>query len=228
MLYVITRTSQRPNFFKLNCQSLDQQQGVNLVHVVTCDDKASRVYINQEMDKAQTPTHIVEVERQTRTDNGHFPYNLYCNQAQAYIQALQASTPNGWIMYLDDDDSFTTPDAAATILKHCVNPNDLIIWKVQFPGHIAPPKRYFGRSVRPSGFSAIGFAYHSSLINKAQWDDRRGGDGRLIFKLSKVVKELGGKVVWIDEILTAINYDNGYGGLGRRIDCSAASFRHTN
>lgn len=175
----------------------------NIVHIVSYDTDGTRDYL-KDYDNLQ----LVPVTRRERLRHAHFPYNLYCNQMHKEI------TKEGWVMYLDDDDLFTSADAVSKISKYFGNPDNLIVWKVQFPYGTEPSNRYFKRSVKQSGFPAICFCFHTKWLQYAVWDDMKGSDSRVAHALSKAIP----KVVWIDDVLTKINYTEGSGGYGRRED----------
>lgn len=201
--YVLTRTSERPLFFSQNHTSVMSQTYPNVVHVVSYDTEDTGKYLEQYPDLK-----IVPVIRQERLKNAHFPYNLYCNQMHKTI------TADGWVLYLDDDDLFTRTDALSVISQYFNSSDNLIVWKVQFPYGIEPSNRYFKRSVKQSGFPAICFCFHTKWLRYAIWDDMKGSDSRVARALSKVIP----KVIWVDDVLTKINYTEGSGGYGRRVD----------
>lgn len=106
-IYIISRTSNRPNFFQQTYNSIKSQTYSNIVHIVTYDTPETLLYLNNYVDLVK-----VAVKRQPRHENAHFPYNLYCNQAQQVIAKMHP----GWIMYLDDDDLFTSNTAVEVIM----------------------------------------------------------------------------------------------------------------
>jgi len=106
-LYIITRCSNRPNFFSQTYKSIKSQTYPNITHIVTYDTPETLSYLNKYTDLFK-----VSVERKPRLEVAHFPYNLYCN----YAQEMVAKMPSGWIMYLDDDDIFTSNTAVEVIM----------------------------------------------------------------------------------------------------------------
>lgn len=202
-MYILTRTSERPKFFDQTYRSIKSQTYGDITHVVSYDTDNTREYLKG-YDCIKVP-----VERETRLKFSHFPYNLYLNKMHSVVS-------DGWIMYLDDDDVFTRNDAVEIISKHFKDPDAMIVWKVQFPDGTKPHKHVFGRRVASSGFPAISFAFHSKWLKYANWDDRKGSDSRVAHTLFRAIK----RVKWIDEVLTKINYESGYGGSGMQHDVS--------
>lgn len=206
-VFVLTRTSGRPKFFALNHSSVMEQSNnsVRVIHIVSFDDTDTKEYLEQYSD-----IQIVPVERIPRKSTGHFPYNLYFNKM--YQQIHQS----GWIIHLDDDDIFSSSDAISQMMPY-FQPDHLIVWRVKFPDAIRPTNRYFGRSVCSRGFPAICFAFHTKwLASVPLWEDKKGGDSHFVYKLSKLIP----KTIWIDKILTEVNYTEHESGcgLGMRFD----------
>lgn len=202
-VFILTRTSNRPIFFKQNHQSVTNQTYTPIKHVVSYDTAETFRYLQEYDDIEKVP-----VVREQRMNLSHFPYNLYCNEMHKFI-----STDTGWVIYLDDDDLFTNNNAVSEISKYFNNPDNLIIWKTQFPSGVKPG-RFFGKAVRSTGFPAICFAYHTKWLKHAIWDNKKGSDSRVLYKLSKIIPNK----VWIDNVLTKINYNSGFGGMGYQID----------
>lgn len=206
-LYVITRSSERPKYFAENVASIREQNlpdGLEIVHLVSYDSPSTYEYLKDYSDLV-----LKSVQREERRKPGHFPYNLYCNQLHELIDKP------GWVMYLDDDDIYESDLSVQKIAANFDSTDNLIIWKVMFPEGIKPAESRFKRKVvYPKGFPAICFCYHTKWLKHAVWDERKGADGRLIFKLSQIIPNK----VWIPEVLTRINYETGYGGLGQRQD----------
>ena len=213
-LYILTRCCERPHFYLENRLSIAKQNSVKdliVTQLVSCERQSpiTHKYLSQYLSEREPfLTKLVEVERQERKNHGHFPYNLYCNQMHQQVD------DDSWVMYLDDDDIFMTPDALDTMQKYFNNPDQMLIWKCQFPDGTKPSNTYFKRGVRAIGYPAICFCFHSKWLEYANWDDRKGSDSRVIYNLSRKIP----KIIWINRVLTSINYAQKMGGFGQRED----------
>jgi len=162
MLSVITRTSNRPNYFK-NCRESVLKQTIPVEHITISDSDESYM------------ADLQLVLRVTKRD-GEYPYNLYFNEAKDYIIS-------DYVMFLDDDDMFTKPDSAEIILNN-LDEDTLLLWKVRF-GMRTIPETVPG-VIEFGKISGIGFAYHKK--HWVDWQNKRGGDYLVIKELSEKLK----------------------------------------
>jgi hypothetical protein len=203
---ILTRTSGRPQFFRENCKSINDQSYQKIRHIVSVDDQESEDYVKDLKDTTFPQIEYHRLEKQICKGNGHFPFNLYMNELQSHVT-------EGWIMFLDDDDIFIDSDAVSNIMANIKSEDDLLLWRVRFPNNRIIPK-HLGRKPRMGDVSCIGFMFHSKWIPEAVWGDRKGGDYRIIKKLFDILQP-----VWIDQVLTAVNYENNRPfGSGQRHD----------
>lgn len=187
MFTVITRTSGRPNFFA-RCRRSVLEQGPDVFHLVGCDDPADTY---PEGDKV--------VALDAYPGRGH---NLYFNTLSYYVPK---SHP--WVLFLDDDDHFTTPDALRTIREHITGDQDLLLWQVQFPdGRLVPDQ--VGRQPEAGNISGLGFCYH--IQHWINWPGMALGDFFVISQLHRTLKP-----VWLPQVLTGLQAEP---GMGRRND----------
>ena len=92
-IWVLTRTSGRPVFFKKCRESLKNQTYQNWQHVVSVDDDESYKYAEKDDDRKE----VVRVKKINKTAEMNCPYNLYFND-------LIEKVPEGsWMIFLDDD-----------------------------------------------------------------------------------------------------------------------------
>jgi hypothetical protein len=201
LINILTRTSGRPNFFYYNWLSVQKQTHRPIRHLISADDDETVKYL-----APYTGIEVTRVNKLKRDGNDSFPYNLYLNE-------LQGKVTEGWIMFLDDDDWFLSEDSLSQIVKHLKDPNEIVLWQVQFPNRLVPPT--IPKSCpRVGHVSCIGFAFHSSQKGLAVWGDRKGGDYRIISTLYKSLRPR-----WIEQVLTGVNYRfNRTSGSGERID----------
>jgi len=210
LINVLTRTSNRPIYFRDCVDSVRSQTHRDLRHVVGADDDASLAYAQVHVPDA------LRLQPATPTDRrpNAAPYNLYLN-------TLMDRVEDGWIMFLDDDDTFVDAQSLAVIAEHATDEDRVLLWRVQFPGRLVPAHS-FGRIPLLGDVTGAGFMFHSKHRAVAQWDAVKGADHRVIERLFLLLKP-----VWIDRILTRANYapstPDFRGGLGQRVDKPSAA-----
>ena len=198
LVNILTRTSGRPNYFAENTSSVKEQTYPHVRHIVCADDDESYEYAKG------SASSIIRVERKPKREKygfRHAPYNLYCND-------LMDEVSEGWVMFLDDDDIFIDKHSLAKIMKHAKDEDDLLIWKIQFPGVIIPGPA-FGKAVFPTQIDANCYMFHSKHIWAAQWDEVKESDYRVANKLSSILN-----IKWINKVLTKVNQTKAIHGLG--------------
>lgn len=201
---ILTRTSNRPKYFKNCVNSVNNQTYPNKRHIISVDDDESAEYV-----KTYTDDYVrVNENNIKQINNGNSaPYNLYLNRLNKEIK-------DGWVMYLDDDDKFIDDKSLSRIMSHIRHDDQLLLWKVKFPMTVIPEKPYFGKEPKITHISMIGFMYHSKYIDHVKFDGYKCADYRYISELYKIIDEK----VWIDDIHTAIQRTTNMGGFGNRDD----------
>ena len=200
---IIVRTSGRPNAFKTCLKSIHVQTYKNINIVVTTDDEKTKDYTRQFNVRHLDMSHIVTDN--TRVDNKNygipFKQNLYLKEALNRID-------KGYIIYLDDDDMFTSKYSLETIMQN-VEENKLLVWKVNLNNTVIP-NGSFGKEIKLYDITGIGFAHHVKHRELTDWSEWKRADYRTAKKLSDNLP-----VKWLDAILTKIQ---GSPGMGRKID----------
>ena len=200
MINILTRTYNRPNYFKICHESIRIQDEDN-VHIVAYDDEKTLSYLREYPDII-----LVSVPKQIKTAVNTFPYNLYFNEMILYVI-------DGYIIYLDDDDSLC-PNALQTIKEH-LDINTLIIWRVQFPNGLYPRDNVFkAKRITSSGFPSNCFCFHHSWTQKVDWTGQKGGDSIFLNRISKIIPNK----IWIDKVLAQINQESCISGMGKGND----------
>jgi len=185
---ILTRTHREDSFSKC-LKSIEEQDYTNYRHLLCIDDDSSLSYIHER-------DHI-QVSRSPKKKFKHFPYNLYFNQ-------MYESIKDGWIIFLDDDDCFYSPESLKTLassIKAVNNVDALFLWKVWAPHRTdtIPNEGHFSKKPKHGQITGQGFCFHKNHIDKAQWDDKRGSDFRVITKLYENLSH----IEWIDKRLTS-------------------------
>ena len=129
-----------------------------------------------------------------------FPPNEYFNMMMEY-------TKPGYIIYLDDDDKFSSPDSLSKIISRISNERQMLLWRVQFPGYLIPDNQHFGQTPVCCQIASSGFTLHSSYIKHAQWDGYNYSDFRTALSLFLHIPQKG----FINEVITALQSITGSG-----------------
>lgn len=208
LINILTRTSNRPNYFKECFNSVKTQTYKNINHIISVDNDETEKYVKQ-----YTTNYIrvnIPINNNPTVVNGrrYAPYNLYLND-------LRKQVKEGWIMYLDDDDSFINNTSLEKIVSNIKNEDQLMIWRVLFPNRVIPDQIYFDRKqIVLNHFSMIGFMYNIKYDKNINFDSYSGGDYFFVNKLEKIIPEQ----VWIDSIYTQIQRRTSMGGFGKKDD----------
>lgn len=202
LINILTRTSGRPNYFKRCRESVVNQTYSNIRHIVSVDDNNSVDYIKEceyiKVDKFKGTIPPLKKRRPA-------PYNLYFNDLHKVVN-------NGWILYLDDDDIFSSNNSVFKIAHSIKSDDDLILWRVNFKRKIVPEDAYFGKKPQINHFASNSFVYNCKF--KHNWGFYSGGD----FDYISILWEKIPNKIWLNEILTSIQREDSFGGKGSRDD----------
>jgi hypothetical protein len=207
---VLVRTSNRPRFFEKCYKSIRSQYYRNINLIVSCDDKETRQYVSSyAIDtivgfKRSEETEAVKKVFVPENPSKPFPANEYFNE-------MMDKTNEGFIIYLDDDDIFTCPEAVSTIVEQIDHEDQMIFWRVQFPGYLVPDDKYFGKPPVCCQIDTASFAFHTRYKRFALWDAFSLGDFRTALSLFLRIPEK----IYINKALTALQSKP---GLGKRKD----------
>ena len=195
VINIITRTHNRPNFFK-NCVGFIKQQTYKSIHhIVTYQTNEDYKYVvkhNPEATTVKVPTVKKDFSKSTIIyDNvkaDHAPYNTHFNIAHKYVK-------EGWVLYIDDDDMLSYSNSieylAQNIKLHNTN-NILHLWFVNFIDYTVPnpnmaEKYKQGHPFKKGNCSGIGLCFHSDYLKYATWHEWALGDWDIYQKLDKVI-----------------------------------------
>ena len=189
MINILVRTSNRPKCFADCIASIESQTYQDYRLIVGSD---TREYYPM-------PYHPIRYQREL--SNGqfiqlreskarHFPFNLYLNELMRHCK-------DGYVLFLDDDDEFTSTDSLGIIAKELQNPVDAAFWRVRICENIFPSDKNFGQRPVVKDISGIGLAFHTDYIPMLQFDPYKQADYRLADRIYSLLN-----VHWIDEVLT--------------------------
>jgi hypothetical protein len=95
-----------------------------------------------------------------------------------------------------------------------VDEESLLIWKMSFPGTTLPTVSNL-EAIEPGGIDAGCFAFHIKHKDSCQWHAQRAGDYHCFNQLRSRLKPM-----FMEDILTRINYEDRMGGQGLAEDIS--------
>lgn len=213
MINIITRTHNRPKFFKRCVESITQQNVKNINHIVTYQTNEDYQYIKNFQYKNTTLVHVPSLIKQDKTlilegnNLKHAPYNLYLNKAHKFIN-------KGWVMYLDDDDQFTYKNSLEILIQEVkqFDTDTKHLWRVKFPNYLIPDNERFERYSKNKPLeicqiSMIGMCFNSKHLDKINFHEWGCGD---YFAFSNLDKQLP-KRNMINLPLTGLQTTPGWG-----------------
>ena len=205
-VYVLTRTACRPKMFaRLRESVLSQECEHKIIHVVHIEVDAG--------DYAEGDI-VVRGRRIPKGPGMSAPWELYNERMLSVVSKVARKDRPGWVMFIDDDDVFTSETAVARAFANA-DPGRLLLWKVErengrispfeFPGDLGSDR---GRVCWEGG------SHHTRYIGLAGVDGDDGADGRYWRDLAGFLP-----VTWVDEVITCPQLVGRAGkGHGRRRD----------
>lgn len=158
IINIIIRTSNRPEYFKECIKSILNQTYLNIRIIVSYDNLESLSYLNN----YKFEKYYINIESSEK-----YKFNLYCN-------ILLDKVSDGWIIFLDDDDMFSSDYMLSVINEKLDNENNFIIWKFLRPDRIIYPPDI---NIIEKGFIAnCEYCFHSKFKHLSKWAPIRGGD----------------------------------------------------
>ena len=195
---ILIRTSNRPNCFSHNIDSILKQNYHNLNLFISYDNDLTKEYIINKLDHKNLNFKIIQVT----PNNNQYYYNDYCNH-------LLNEVNDGFIIFLDDDDKFNHHNALKYINDYLTD-DIFLVWDYFRADKIIGPKK---GQIKKGNITSCGFCYNSKY--KSFWPSEINADYTFIDNLLKN-NEL--KVGKLNKVLTSsINLNIIY-GQGKRED----------
>ena len=181
--YILTRTSERPTFFKKCMESVRSQTYKNIIWIVHSDNPDDK-YVEGDI--------VLHSKKVKRENMRHAPFNLYFNKMMDSI-----SEKNGWFIFLDDDDKLHSKTCIEEIIPYLVEDRlngAKAIWgdfynpgrKVMFPDDF-PPKPQISLPTQS-------IILHVKHKDRARFWDKTYGDYNFTMQLAMPIN-------WIDIIV---------------------------
>ena len=152
---ILTRTGNRPSFYKELKKSIENQTYKKIRHIKSCDNP-NCMYLKNEKD-------VINVLPNKST--GRAFYNLYLNN-------LIDATKDGWIIILDDDSKLIDNNFLERLANECMksNKNDVLIYNVKINrSGIKLPR---SDSIKSGRIDMACFCFHSSISKDIRFDGR--------------------------------------------------------
>jgi hypothetical protein len=181
LINILTRTSNRPNFFNRNVDSVNSQTYKNIRHIVSYDNDDDLEYINKhdnltlvKIDKNK----LIQEDDSPNPNTGKYsPHNLYFNEMLKIVE-------EGWVIFLDDDNIFSNDNSLEEISKYMLDDDNLIIWQINFVNNlILPPAEYLFTPPKLGSIDSACFSFNIKQLGNIKWDSWKCGDFRFILQI---------------------------------------------
>lgn len=212
LINIITRTSNRPNAFKRNVQSVKNQTYKNYRHIVLYDEIDDYQKYLKNYDGIEL--HFVNKNKLLNDYNGielddpNFwltPYNLYCNVGLDLVK-------DGWIIFLDDDNYLLNETSLEEITKQLNDEDCAYIWKIEYDdlSTIPSEKSFIDKKIILGDIDTQCITFHFKWAKYCKWDKYKCSDFRFIVCLTKHIP----KGEFIDKRFIKVPY----AGFGKKND----------
>ena len=187
---ILVRTCYRPSYFRKCINNILGQSYKNIRIICCYDDMRCLEYLNEITDER------VEYSYINIDSNEHYKYNLYLN-------TLLEKVNDGWIIFLDDDDIFTTNQSLQIISQKMTNDNNFIYWSVKLGDRriLHPPNI---NKITLGQITTSEFSFHSKYKSIAKWQCKKAGDFSFVIDLFNANKF---NCVEIKQILTQTQHN---------------------
>ena len=194
LINILVRTSGRPRYFNKCMESIYNQKYKNWNIIVGIDDIKSTEYTQTHkcIEVMYDYSKVLIPKPPNNVDFGiPFKYNLYLND-------LQNKVNDGYVIYLDDDDSLYDSNSLLKLANTIKSNDDFLMWRVKFPNRLVPSENNFGKSPVLKDVSGIGYSFH--IKNKEMWEPYKRGDYRVA---KKIYDKISNKI-FLNEIITKL------------------------
>jgi len=187
---ILIRTTYRPRFFKKCIESIIKQNYKN-IRIICCYDDFKCLDYLQKYEK------LIDYYYIYSNNKSKYKYNLYVND-------LISRVNEGWIIFLDDDDKFSSNNVLSLLNENIKSNDDIIFWKFLRPDKEIYPKNI--NDIKSGQIANCTYCFHSNFKNSAKWTSSQIGDFHFINKLvkshnfnRKFIEICLTKTIWNDE-----------------------------
>ena len=210
MINILTRTSNRPKGFDFNRQIVKSQTYKNIKHIVSYDNEQTKLYLDNYDDIVTIPVNRELLIKQDKSlipgITWRLPHNLYFNELHKHVD-------EGWVVFLDDDDSYVDEHVVQTIVDNLPDEDDILVWQMIMPNNIIIPSNMVFENSQIPSINNIGtpcFAVHSKHLSNVYWDGWRAADFRFFDRVVNVTS----KVHLLQKVLVSVTQI----GMGQQTD----------
>jgi hypothetical protein len=187
-LYLLIRTSRRPEGFKVLMDSIKKLEYPKIVTIVHTDDPRDNYAEGDILIRGEAyPIGM-----------GTAPYNLYNNRLMSAIKK------DGWVHFMDDDDAYVAPNVF-NFLETANKENMQVAKVIRWNGQIFPKNWKKQKS-----FQTECFVIWSGIAKKYKWWSEKGGDHYFTRQITRTVD-----IKWHDHVIAEAQNGKGH---GKRID----------
>lgn len=191
---ILIRTHAREEMF-VNCISSVLNQTYKNFHVyVHVQNDKDLNYVNRSINTSEKVTIIRSVDTTAH-------HNTFCNDL---IQCVS----DGWLMFLDDDDQFTTNNALALISPE-LDKNKIVLWKYKRPDMLVFPDITHDLT-NPGTIASTTYCIHHQIASMSTWPAERQGDFHFIKPIFNTLER-----IMLDNILTKYQLQNQVASFGK-------------
>lgn len=198
---ILIRTTFRPEYFNKCVNSIFKQSYKNYNIICCYDDKLCLNYLKNYENKIN----YFYIKNNSKEK---YRYNLYCNE-------LLKKVNKGYIMFLDDDDMFTSKYALEKINEKLKNDNHIVFWKFKCNDKIIFPNNM---KIKVGYVANSSYCFHHKFKDSSKWEALQIGDFNF---LDNLLKKNTFDRIFIEEILTGTIWlstdKTKYGNEGKKI-----------
>lgn len=201
---ILTRTYNRPNYFK-RCRESVEKCGLSENHYVIYQEPKDDYYLIENDVQNKIFIDINKLKVDEKPNKTVAKYNLLFNEAYSKIK-------EEWIFHLDDD-NFLHSHGFAPIENLLNSDHDLIFFRYrnQKLKRTIPSSKFIkNKIIKKNHIDTLCFIVKKTLAEKVKWDGYKGGDYMFAEEANKLAKS----VKWVDCVVGKRDHL----GLGRSDD----------
>jgi len=168
LINILIRTTYRPSLFPICIDSILKQTYKN-IRIICCYDDRNCINYLDKIISDKFEYFYINIDSEEK-----YKYNLYCN-------TLLDKVTDGMIIFLDDDDMFSTNNSLQTIINNITHENDFIYWTVALGNKYVRPINI--TNIQLGQICSNGFCFNSKYKTNAMWECKRGSDYSFVTNL---------------------------------------------
>lgn len=194
-VYILIRTSNRPEFFACMMETIKNQTYKNIVTIVHSDDPRDE-YVNEDN------CDILIRGTAYGPEFGDGTYNLYNNRL---LKAIPPDKP-GYFHFIDDDDMYAENNVIERLIE-LSKPDHINVGRVKRWNSTIFPRKWMNQK----SFQTECFFIHTDYRLKGKWWGNKGGDHYYSKQMTKILP-----INWIEDLIICKAQEGK--GHGRKLD----------